>query len=324
MTPDAIGELVLIETSRLQRQALSFNYGETDMTADTQEALDAKGLESSTTAFSQEQLAKLAFAIFYSANLCAPQNIEAVVKEIDTCGNDCEHVRGSHCQREERGDYCPFSLAEDLRQISAALFGPRDPSHYVPSVFGPECMTAFRATTRAPGEGEPVVYQYRYRRTTVEGAAWGSWGEYKGGALNASNGWAQEQRPLYTAPPALAAPSYAQAAPRADLVEALKVAGCTSDDGTMTIAPTRKVVEAIAALSEAPREAEGWREITEDQSPPHDTPVLLWSPPCFSHDGQFEARPFSTGRSGPGWSEYSQHSHATHWMPLPTAPKREG
>lgn len=73
---------------------------------------------------------------------------------------------------------------------------------------------------------------------------------------------------------------------------------------------------------EALRDAAEWRPIGEDfPAPPHDAPVLLWSPPTMGHpDGWFEARPFSTGRSGPGWSEYSQHSWATRWMPLPTPP----
>ncbi len=64
----------------------------------------------------------------------------------------------------------------------------------------------------------------------------------------------------------------------------------------------------------------GWRDI-ENDPPPHDVPVLLWSPPSLGWpNGQIEARPFSTGRSGPGWSEYSQHSWATKWMPLPASP----
>ena len=71
---------------------------------------------------------------------------------------------------------------------------------------------------------------------------------------------------------------------------------------------------------------EGWRPIGEDHpAPPHDQPVLLYSPPSTGLPaGKIEARPFSTGRSGPGWSEYSQHSWATHWMPLPTPPDSQG
>ena len=68
----------------------------------------------------------------------------------------------------------------------------------------------------------------------------------------------------------------------------------------------------------------GWRAIETD-TPPHDVPVLLWQPPSMSHpNGLIEARPFSTGRSGKGWSEYSQHSWATHWMPLPASPSTAG
>ena len=101
---------------------------------------------SSKTAFSRNQLAKLAYAIFYSSNLCAPQNIAAVIEEIDTCGNDCEHAGRAGCSREERGNYCPFSIAEDLRRVSAALYGPNDPSGYIESVFGPDQMPALNPT----------------------------------------------------------------------------------------------------------------------------------------------------------------------------------
>lgn len=78
-----------------------------------------------------------------------------------------------------------------------------------------------------------------------------------------------------------------------------------------------------AALSTLPAAPQGWQPIGEDEpAPPHDVPVLLWSPPTLGHpEGQYEARPFSTGRSGPGWSEYSQHSWATHWMPIPAGPE---
>lgn len=80
----------------------------------------------------------------------------------------------------------------------------------------------------------------------------------------------------------------------------------------------------VAALP-APVEP-GWRPIGEDHpSPPHGQPVLLYSPPSMGWPaGKIEARPFSTGRSGPGWSEYSQHSWATHWMPLPTTTDSQG
>ena len=60
-----------------------------------------------------------------------------------------------------------------------------------------------------------------------------------------------------------------------------------------------------------------WRSV-DDDPPPHGEQVLLWSPPSIGRpEGEIEARAFSTGRSGPGWSEYSQHSYATHWQPLP-------
>lgn len=67
---------------------------------------------------------------------------------------------------------------------------------------------------------------------------------------------------------------------------------------------------------------DGWQQIGDDHTyPPHDVPVLLWSPPSMAHpDGLIEARPFSTGRRGVGWSEYSQHSYATHWRPQPEPP----
>lgn len=82
--------------------------------------------------------------------------------------------------------------------------------------------------------------------------------------------------------------------------------------------------DAIAATILAEREAtvRKWQPIGEDYpAPPHDVPVLLWSPPSMAHpNGLIEARPFSTGRRGIGWSEYSQHSWATHWMQLPEPP----
>ena len=118
---------------------------------------------SSKTAFSRDQFAKLAFAIFYSSNLCAPQNIEAVIREIDTCGNDCEHAGRSGCSREERGDYCPFSLAEDLRKLSAALYGPNDPSGYVASVFGPDHVSALTPSpTLEPTDAEVERATHRH------------------------------------------------------------------------------------------------------------------------------------------------------------------
>ena len=90
--------------------------------------------------------------------------------------------------------------------------------------------------------------------------------------------------------------------------------------GTSKVNDMRNIARAALAGS-----GDGWREITDDERPPHDTPVLLWQPPSMSHpNGLIEARPFSTGRSGKGWSEYSQHSWATHWMPLPASPSTAG
>lgn len=108
------------------------------MSADGQEVRPS----GSTTAFTRDQLARLAFVVFYSPVLCAPQNIKAVADEIDCCPG-CDHVsNGGTCIVSERGDYCPNDLAETLRQISVALYGPGAPSHYVENVFGPDQMPA--------------------------------------------------------------------------------------------------------------------------------------------------------------------------------------
>ena len=104
----------------------------------------------SAAEYTRDQIARMAFAIYYSSNLCAPQNIAAVIEEIDTCGNDCEHVSGSTCSREQAGKFCPFSVAEDLRQLSAALYGEKEPRGYVESVFGPDRMPALRAAYITP------------------------------------------------------------------------------------------------------------------------------------------------------------------------------
>ena len=111
----------------------------------TQVSGEAAPLGGSTTAYSREQLAKLAYVVFYSPVLCAPQNIAAVVKEVDCCPG-CDHVtNGGSCRVSGRGDYCPNDLAETLRQISVALYGPGEPSHYVALVFGPDKVTALSA-----------------------------------------------------------------------------------------------------------------------------------------------------------------------------------
>lgn len=107
-------------------------------------------LGGSTTAYTREQLAKLAFVVFYSPVLCGPLNIKTVVDEIDCCPG-CEHPSsGGTCPVSERGNYCPNDLAETLRQISVALYGPGEPSHYVPSVFGPDKVTALTHPAPSP------------------------------------------------------------------------------------------------------------------------------------------------------------------------------
>lgn len=116
----------------------------------------------SAAEYSRDQIARLAFAIYYSANLCAPQNIAAVIEEIDTCGNDCEHVSGSTCYREQAGKFCAFSVAEDLRQLSAALYGEKEPRGYIESVFGPDRMPALRAASipKEPGvKVKPLIWR---------------------------------------------------------------------------------------------------------------------------------------------------------------------
>lgn len=112
----------------------------------------------------------------------------------------------------------------------------------------------------------------------------------------------------------------------AGLVDKLgKIADASSrEDGSdIPLGETcRQAADTITTLEALVDRAGEWRPITEDDpAPPHDVPVLLWSPPSPSHpDGLIEARPYSTGRSGIGWSERSQHGYATHWMPLPSAP----
>lgn len=105
--------------------------------------------------------------------------------------------------------------------------------------------------------------------------------------------------------------------------------GCRIEDGFL-VGPGADTIRNMLALMRDLADAalsgsgSGWRVIETD-TPPHDVPVLLWQPPSMSHpNGLIEARPFSTGRSGKGWSEYSQHSWATHWMPLPASPSTAG
>lgn len=97
----------------------------------------------------------------------------------------------------------------------------------------------------------------------------------------------------------------------------------TASDGERIWAAEEILSALTAAGYRVVREGDdGWQQIGDDHTyPPHDVPVLLWSPPSMAHpDGLIEARPFSTGRRGVGWSEYSQHSYATHWRPQPEPP----
>ena len=59
----------------------------------------------------------------------------------------------------------------------------------------------------------------------------------------------------------------------------------------------------------------GWLTI---ESAPHEEIILMWS----SQFG-YEAAMFSQGETlSNGYSNYSEHSWATHWQPLPQAPKQ--
>lgn len=83
-----------------------------------------------------------------------------------------------------------------------------------------------------------------------------------------------------------------------------------------------KARQHLSALEPAAQPAQPeWREITEDDRPPHGQRVLLgwrdW------RDGTWlsEAVAYSTGqRYDSGYSSMSEHGSATHWMPLPAAP----
>lgn len=118
-----------------------------------------------------------------------------------------------------------------------------------------------------------------------------------------------------------AAPAQLPAGEREALIEKYASA-CYRNSRDMQTMPAsviyqhfREFADELASLSQ-----EGWRDIETDP-PPHDVPVLLWIPPMLGYpNGNIEARPFSTGRSGNGWSEYSQHSWATMWQPLPASP----
>lgn len=64
-----------------------------------------------------------------------------------------------------------------------------------------------------------------------------------------------------------------------------------------------------------------WKLIETDR-PPHGEPVLLFWPDWQDGSPCMEARPYSTGeRLKNGYSNYSEHGSATHWMPLPAPPE---
>lgn len=65
-----------------------------------------------------------------------------------------------------------------------------------------------------------------------------------------------------------------------------------------------------------------WFSVSENP-PPHNEPVLLWSPPTPGHpNGETEVANYSSGfeRNSVGVSNLSIHGSATHWMPLPEPP----
>lgn len=102
-----------------------------------------------------------------------------------------------------------------------------------------------RATTRAPGEGEPVAWWVTHQQP----------GEpYKATRMKrVAEIWAErglEVTCLYAAPPALAAPSYAQPAPRASAAVEEQQDGWNSDFYIVQL----RAVEARATAAEA-REA---------------------------------------------------------------------
>lgn len=156
--------------SREWASRMATREGDADPTtgsASLQEVAEARPI-GSPTAFTRDQLARLAFVVFYSPVLCAPQNINAVVDEIDCCPG-CDHVSGSgSCHVSERGDYCPNDLAETLRQISIALYGPGSPNHYVESVFGADHMPALAAVS---GGHPHSAHPPRRCDTNITGAA---------------------------------------------------------------------------------------------------------------------------------------------------------
>lgn len=88
------------------------------------------------------------------------------------------------------------------------------------------------------------------------------------------------------------------------------------------------ISQARAALSAIREPVSDWQPI-ETNEPPHETLVLLYSPPCVTRpNGTMEVACASTGRTWdvPNVGRYSNmswHGSATHWMPLPPPPKTE-
>lgn len=61
-----------------------------------------------------------------------------------------------------------------------------------------------------------------------------------------------------------------------------------------------------------------WKDIS---TAPHETPILMAWFDDWQRKWEYKAGLFSHGkRYGNGWSNYSEHGYATHWMELPTPP----
>lgn len=84
-----------------------------------------------------DELRKLRAVVRYGTILNDPATIKAAADEID-CGSDCEHAwhewdtNAGGCHKSEREGFCPFDIAETLRQLSIALYGPGVPSGFTP------------------------------------------------------------------------------------------------------------------------------------------------------------------------------------------------